>query len=100
MIQDAILDFFGAAVKAQDVLQHHAHMRHLERLVSPFLGGDVTTIGGIESGDGDVTTNGGIESGDGDVTTNGGIGHEAKLGFGGPTDVSQPPETPQYNPSL
>ena len=49
-IQDAILDFFGAAVKAQDVLQHHAYMRHLERLMAPFLlGGDMAS-GGMASG--------------------------------------------------
>ena len=36
--QDAILDFFGAAIKAQEALQHHSHMRHLERLITALSG--------------------------------------------------------------
>ncbi|GAX85223.1 hypothetical protein CEUSTIGMA_g12643.t1 [Chlamydomonas eustigma] len=35
--KDAVLDFFGAAVKAHEVVQYHSQMRQLERLVAPVL---------------------------------------------------------------
>ncbi|KAG1670416.1 hypothetical protein FOA52_010151 [Chlamydomonas sp. UWO 241] len=36
--KDAILDFFGVAVKAQELAQHYAQLRYLERCASPHAG--------------------------------------------------------------